>query len=314
MKHLFLSLVAVFGPQAAFAQSQVAVPEDAKFVVQIDVAAFAHTEIGEKLVELTREMAEEETGQDKDDFVRQVHESLGFNPLEEIRTLTIIGSDYEDPEDDLQVMVQMRKTTGNLEGLMLGLPGYESEEVGDVTIHSAHQDDMRAYAAFRTGSDGNKQVMVAVSKSRLMEMLEDKTSSSPQRQISWTVPSGTFAQVQIIAFPEEAMKVDAAKNVVNLLESVALLVGERDSDFTAELALTATSEKKAEQIQQLVQGAKAMVGLFEEEIGDDEEARAAMEILETVEVRRDGSSIRVLGKIPQDLILKFLREEADLPL
>lgn len=299
----------------ASAQSQVTVPEDAKFLVQIDIGAFAETKLGSKILKLTQKMATEELGSDEAEFMQKIEETLGFNPLEEVQTLTVVGSDYEDPEEDLSVVLQMRKTTGNLEGMMLGLPGYESTEEGDLTIHSAKQDDMKAFAAIHEADDGNKRIVVATSKSNLMDLLSPNDAASRfQRQVSWTVPEGTFAQLQIIKFPEEMMDVDAARNVVKLLENVSLLIGEKGSNFTADLLLTTTSDKKAEQIQQLVQGLKAMVGLFEDEIGDDEEAKMALELLKGVKIKRDGKSVSIAAKVPEEIILHFLREEADLPL
>lgn len=301
----------IAGPTQA--QSTVAVPDDAKFVVQLNVAAFANTELGGKVLELTQKMASEEIGSEDKDVMETVEETLGFNPLEELQTLTIVGSDYESPEEGLRVVLQMKKTTGNLEGMMLGLPGYESYEKEGHTIHTASEDDMAAFASIQEDKSGNKRVVIATSESKLMDLLTEQETRI-QRQVSWTVPDGTFAQLQVIQFPEDLMDVDQAKNVVKLLENVSVFLGEDGSDFTADVALTATNEKKAEQIEQLVLGVKAMVGLFQDEIGDDEDAKMAMEILDQVSIDREGRTLTVHGSLPEEMMLKFLREEADLPL
>ncbi len=300
-------------------QSEISVPADAKFVVQVDLDTFRHTQLGKRLLSLTQQMAAEEIGGEGKEIMQKVEESLGFNPLEEMQTLTVIGSDFENPEEHLQLMLQLGETTGNLEGMMLALPGYESEEYHDITIHSAHDDDKRAFAAIHTGDDGNKRIVASTQRSHVIEMLDGLNGSrrgGKRRSVSWVVPEGTFLQVQILEFPSEILDEDPPGNVIKMLRDVALTVGEDGDDYVAELTLTTSDEKRAEQIQQMVTGFKAMVGLFreqiEEEIGDD--AEQAMHMLDQIMIDRHDSTVVIQGGVPESLIIKFLQEEADLPL
>ena len=297
---------------SAIGQTTLAVPDDSKFVVQLDVDSFRATQLGKRLLKLTQEIAQKEIGKDGGDVMAQVEEALGFNPLEEIHQLTLIGSDYESPESSLRAILQMGKTTGNLEGLMLALPGYASHESGEVTIHSVKNDDMQAFAAIHSQSDGRKRIVAATSEDAVTDMLSEREGI--QRQISWTVPAGTFIQVQLLEFPDEVFDNEQSSNIAKLLSDVSASVGENEDRYEITLKLTTVDDKRAEQIQQLVQGAKALVGLLENEIGDDEDAQMLVSLLKQVTVEKDGHAVTVKGAIPEDLIIKFLREEADLPL
>lgn len=321
MRRLFATSLALVGfllpvvpstGQTARGQTTLAVPEDAKFVVQLDIDTFRETQLGEKLLKLTQQMAQEEIGGESGDVMAQVEEALGFNPLEEIHQLTLIGANYESPEDSLRAILQLGKTTGNLEGLMLALPGYESHEHGDMTIHSVKDNDMEAYAAIHTLGDGRKRIVAATSEDAVNEMLTE--GQGKRRQISWTVPKGTFVQVQLLEFPDEVFENEQSSNIAKLLQDVSATIGEKDDNYEVNLTLTTVDEKRAEQIQQLLQGAKALVGLLENEIGDDEDAKMAISLLKQVTVEKDGHAVTVHGAIPEDLIINFLREEADLPL
>lgn len=301
----------------ASAQTVVDVPEDAKFVVQVDVGQFRDTRLGSKLLKLTQKMAQEEIGSD-DDVMQQIEEALGFNPLEEIQTLTIIGTSFEDPEETLHVLLQMGKTTGNLEGMMLTLPNYSSDEQGGHTIHSAGDGDVRAFATIHQARDGNHVILASSNRSDLMDLLDSvksgERSSGRGRKIRNAIPDGIFAQVQILEFPEEVLEHDPPGNIARMVKDVSVTLGEEGEDYAAHVVLTTDTEKRADQILQLAQGLKALVGLFEEEIGDDEEARMALSLLEKVSVERDGTTVTLRAAVPEALIIEFLQEEADLPL
>lgn len=311
---VLLLLAPLAGP--ATAQSVISVPEDVKFVVQVDIASFRKTNLGEKLLQLTKDMAAQELEGDADELMAKLTESLGFNPLEEIRTLTLMGTSYEEPTDDLRLAIQMGKTAGNIEGLLLALPGYTAEEKDGHTIHSVEMDDMRVYAAFQTAADGNKSIVASTKQSDVLEILSatEGRTAGKSRQISWVVPVGTFAQLQIIEFPSDVLEEGPPANIIKMLKEVSLTLGESKDDFVVDLLLTTIDEKRAEQLQQLIQGLKAMVSLFKDEIGDDEQAIAAMSMAEGVTVERMGTDVTVQASVPQQAIIKLLREEMDLPL
>lgn len=315
--------LACFISNQAIAQSEISVPSDTKFVVKLDLAAFGETEIGGKIVQVTKEMAQAELGEDEDAMMEKIIETVGFDPLEEVKSMTIMGLDYERPEKGMRMMLQLGNTAGNLEGLALTLPNYEAEEVGGYTIHSAHEDKMKAFATIHTGSTGAKTVVVATSKEDLMGMLDSLKSSAPSslqeakaakgpRQISWTVPTGTFAQVHVLEMPGEMMKGGPQANIAKLVSDLSLTVGESEDQIEVSVALTAANEKKAEQLRQLAQGAKAMISLFQDEVKGDEEAEMAMEILKKVTIEQDGSTLMLHVEIPQELIMVQISDNGGL--
>ncbi len=317
--HIVVSLgVCLLTANMVVGQEVISVPEDAKFVVQVDVGAFGRTTLGGKLVALTKRLAEEELGTESGEIMQRIEETVGFNPLEEVQSLTVIGRSFEDAEEDLQVILRLRKTTGNLEGLMLALPNYTSEEEGDRTIHSFREGDMSAQAVIHTSQDGNKTILAATNRADVLDLLQSLDASTAtfrkRKTISWVVPEGTFAQIQLLQFPEELMDHDQAGNIARLIKDAAITVGEQGGDLAASLILTTSDEKKAEQIQQLVTGLRAMVGLFKDEIGDDQDAQMALSIAEKVSAHREGETVVIEASIPQALIIQFLKEEADLPL
>jgi hypothetical protein len=314
---MVLSLGICMAPEPGFAQQTMSVPADAKFVVQVDLAAFKDTKLGERLVRVTADMAQHELGGDADDIIAKVSEALGFNPLEEMRTLTIIGSDFEHPEKNLRFAMRLGKTSGNLEGLMLAAPGYQSEQMSGYTIHSAREGDMQAFAVIHTGQDGNKTVLAASHRSDITDMLAALgvgENFRKRNEVSWSVPEGTFAHVQVLQFPDEVYEHNPPGNLARMIQDLSLSLSEEGDDYRLNLVFSTADEQRAEQFLQLAQGAKALVSLFEEEIKEDEDAKMLMSLLDEVAVTRDDLQVSVKLLVPQQMVVKFLREEADLPL
>ncbi len=305
-----ISLVSLLS--MGIAQDVEAVPEDTKFVVNLDVRAFRSTEIGSRLVEATQKLAQDELESDED-LLKKAEEVLGFNPLEEIRLLSIVGGSFEEPEESFTLVLKLGESTGNIEGLMLALPEYESTEVDGVTLHSAVLDNEKIYGAIYGGKQ--KTVVASTDRASVMRMANSKGDLEARKSLSWKVPEGTFAQVHLIDLPKDVEEVDQARNIAKLLEHASVIIGEYEDQLSLKLQLKVKDEKKAEQVEQLIRGAKALISLFKDEIDDgDEEAKMVLSILEELAIDRNGASVTVNVHVPQDLIIGFLREEADLPL
>ncbi len=304
-------------PLAARAEDKLSVPAEAKFVVQVDLDKFRQTRLGGRLLDSVKRMAQQEVEQGTGGGLEQVEEALGFDPFEELHGVTIVGSSYDDPEESLRLVLQLGQTTGNLEGLLLALPGYDSSEHGGHTIHSMSDGGMHGFGAIYKDASGMHRVVAAPNRQDVIAMLDGLSGDSQgaQKEISLGVPAGTFASVQVLELPLDQLdEGEPPANVVKLLTSVSLTVsGVDDKGLAVELSLGTKEEKRAEQIQQLLQGLSAMVSLAESQIVDDQDAQKALELLKGLAIDRDGTQVSLRVDVPEEIVLKLL-EEADLPL
>ena len=154
-------------------EAQVQSADDAKFAVHLDLKAFRKTELGERMIHAIKKIAAEEISDENgEQAIEQIEETLGFDPLEEVQSLTVVGTDFDSPERNLRMVLKMRETTGNLEGLLLALPGYDSSEFGDHTIHTAAPDgEMRVYGAIHESDSKDKQIVVSTKRADVENML-----------------------------------------------------------------------------------------------------------------------------------------------
>ncbi len=301
---------------------EISLPPDTQIVARLDLAAFSQTSIGKRLVDLTAKTAAKEIGTEGENLLVKVRETLGFDPLTEIRTATIAVSDLEDIKPrSMSAVVQLGKTTGNLEGLLLALPGYSSREEGKYTLHSAGEDENeRATGAIHVDNSGNNWLVVSPSEDRVMSLLgslSGKAMDESDLQIETSLADGMFASVTLLKIPTKEFDGEPFENIVKSLRTATIAVAEREDSLSLTVDVDTISETRAKQLLQLVQGASAAVSLMFDSIDElkDEDLRAAATgALDSLHVEQDGTKVHVGFDIPVNLVVDFLREEADLPL
>lgn len=312
MRSMFglLGLVLLTGHVGSATAQDSVVPEGTQFVFHLDMAAFRETQIGQQLIDVATQAAINEIGEDEQ-ALDQVREALGFDPLTELRSVTVFGTDYERPENNLRAIVRMGATTGNLEGMMLALPEYTSETVGDRVYHAFSPDPgMTVHVTIHTAADGNKSLVVATQRAAvdsLLATLDENGQSAGVRS-----EGGMFLSVTVLKLPVDILDDDGPPaNIAKLIRTVSLTVGERDGHFDINLQLGVEDEQRAEQIRQMAQGAAAMVAFVQD---DDEDLQRVQQLLQGLTVERTGTDVGLHLSVPSEQVIEFLREEADLPL
>ncbi len=309
-------LLATAAAPARAAEFSVEVETEGAVAISVDVARFASTKMGGLLIDAGTKLAAQQMEKDPDEAIEALVKSLGFDPLKEGIQVQAIVQDIEDPIAGLQVSLRLDNTTGNLEGLLLAAPEYSAIQEGGQTIHKVSLDDAPIFIAFTTDSGGKKHVFAAGNKQDVVHLIENVDKGGPQ--VALNVDEREFAVLEILSLPEDVAEEPPISNISQLVKQASLRLGESESDLVIRAELRTENEEQATQLQQLTQGVVAMVGLFKEEIrselGDEETAKMVLPILEKIMVNREGKKISVEIAIPEQLVIQFLREEADLPL
>lgn len=313
---MFATLAGLFLPPAyATGQELLQLPEQAKYFVHVNIDSFRKTELGARLFQMARDQALAELSDGKADL-DELREVLGFDPFTDLDAMTIVGSDFEKPELHAHVMIRLKKTTGNLEGLIATMPDYDSGEYGDHVIHSARPGEgKRMFGAIHIDGRGTRRVMVAPVEKQvkdLLDMLDGKNGS--RKSIELDTKKGQFVHVELLEMPD-AKKVGRGPqaNIAKMLEGLAFRVVSDDGELKLSLRMETGEERKAKQIRQMVQGVSAMLQMIGDE--SDEDFARGQRILEELKVKRDGKTVRIELKIPeQDLIDLVEHEMAELEL
>jgi len=296
----------------------VKVPENTKFVLQLDLQAFRATALGGKLVDIARNKATHELaaggGQGKEAGLDKIHEMLGFDPFKEIQAIVVSGSDYERPEKSVVVSIRMGKSTGNLEGLILGVPGYESEAYGKYTIHSAAPEkDVHVFGSIHTDAKGDKTVLLASQResiTRLLDQLDGKPAGDASfKTIRLASDGKPILALEVLEIPTKMVGDGPQSGVVKVLRTVSLRVAESKGDLNIVLSLAAATEQQAEQLRQMAQGLIAMLDFAQSQNPDDADLKKVQQIVHDIKAVRDGSSLKLNLTVPSEELKKLIDQQ-----
>ena len=309
-------MLLMFGP-IAVAQNSISVPSDSKFVLQVDLQAIQSSKVGASLFKMAKKAAMDEIGKSmnsKEVSSEKVKEVLGMDPFDEIQGIVVSASDYENPEKSLLGMIRLKKNTGNIEGLLLGIPGYEKSEYRKYEIHSASPgENAKVFGAVHKDKAGDHTLIFSANKSSVTGMLDslDAKSAEPKslKTVDLSSDRKVMAHMQILELPLGKLGKGPQANIAAMLSSLSVSLAEDGDELEVRAAMQTGSEKKADQIRQSVQGLAAMVELFASMDDQDEDVKNVLQFMKTVKVVQDGSSVSVKVRVPSAEVAAMIQKE-----
>jgi hypothetical protein len=317
---LGLALLLVFGANAV-AQDSISVPADSKFVMQINLQAFKNSKVGSTLFEIAKKAAMEEVGKNLDSkgfSGDKIQEVLGLDPFEEIQSIVMCASEYENPENSLLAMVRLKKTTGNIEGLLLAIPGYEQSEHGKYRIHSAAPDnDEKVYGAIHKDTAGDHTLVLGANRNAVTGLLDSldakSTESKTMKSFGLQSDRKLIAHMQLMEFPTKQLGEGPQKNIAAMLNSLIMTISEEDDELEVRGVMQTNTEKMAEQIKQSIQGLVAMaelvISMDDEE--QDEDAKQVIQFVKSMKVVQEGDSVSLRLRFPSADIAEMIKKEVE---
>ena len=307
-----------FGPASRADELSVSVAGDTKFLVQLDIQAFRETALGGKLFEIAKNKAKlelsEGSGDGKGADLEKIHEMIGFDPFQEIEAILVSGSHYDRPEQSVVVSIRMRKTTGNLEGLILGLPEYAAQDYGKYTIHSASPDkDHRVFGSVHTDGKGNKTVLLATQRDAVTHRLDSldgkPTVDSSFKTVKLATEGKQILALEVLDIPTDLIGDGPQSGVAKILRAVSLRIGESKGNVTIGIWLTAGTEQQAEQLRQMAQGLTAMIGFLQSADPKDEDLKVFQKFVQNITATRDGLTLKVSLGVSAEELNKIIDEQ-----
>jgi hypothetical protein len=293
----------------------VTIAKDAKFLVRLDVQAFRATALGGKLVEIARKKARQELrqpdGDNDGEDLEKLIKTIGFDPLEEVETILVSGSQFDRPEKSVVVSVRLGKTTGNLEGLILGLPGYTAQQYGKHTIHSATpENDLNVFGAIHTDGKGAKTVLLATDReavTRQLDALDGKSAADGSfKTIKLATDGKPILAVEVFDIPTELIGEGPQSGVAKILRAISLRISESKENLDIGMRLIAETEQQAEQLRQMVQGLIAFIGFAQSQDPKDKDLEKVRKLAEGLTAARDGSSMKISLSVPFEELTKLI--------
>ncbi len=261
---LTLCILTAAGPAMAQSVSPGAtlVPDDARFALVLNPSRVMQSQLGQTI--LNRIRVEEPQ---IDSVIDEFSNTVGIDLRTAVGQVILYGTGYD--KRDFALVADIGPTSGNLNGLMLAAPGYESSVYRDeVIIHSLpdkhNPDSERIFCAMPKRPGTDSYYMVASFDPQRTRDMVDQTMDGNARLTPAEVSEDTLLEAWFNGLPELVRAAEAQgppSAVAELIQSGHLALRETGDSVTADLRLTMTDGLRAQQVFELMRGGLAMLQL-----------------------------------------------------
>ncbi len=265
-------------------------PADASWLVHVDVESAHTSQLGKAMMQEAKNVGLLA----KADAVSSV---VGFDVIDNLKNITLYGSGFK--REDTVILASIAGNSGNLEGLMLAAPGYQSTRENKRTIHSfiakdATHGDARMYVIVEPINNGQTTLLIGANdQGNLMNALNrtiNRVASTEATPTDSAAGSIVFAEINDVAsLPMEGAGEHSA--TIGMLNRVTMSLTESNQQVKLTADADVVDEQRADQIRQLAQGALAMVQIAAMQKPDDLGATTASDMASRVKIERQGNHV-----------------------
>ena len=327
LRHAALTTTCVLatGTLSLAAAAESVVPAEAAWTVRMNVADAFDSPIGDILLDRARRQFTS-----FDDTMDNLEQTLGFDPRESIGSAVLYGD--RPGRGEVALVADLVGGRGKLEGWMLAMPGYQSEDLDDQTLlHSfllgeggpegrprgrADRDGNRAERAEGRGAerprrdrpgrgpervfitlpgtaDGGTRLVASLMRDQALEATQALASGEADLDAD-ALPAGRLLAAKLNRIPDRAMRPqDPGSAVLQSLEEAELTLGSAEN-ISMELDLGATTPARARQLAQLLTGLQGLAGLLAME---QPELQTLVTTLQGIDVRSNDGSRDVSARL-----------------
>ncbi len=295
-RYLIVMMCLLTAALPVFGQASTIVPEDATFAISIKPSALYQSQLGQRILNVIRQ---EEPNIDQ--TIDELCTTVGIDLRNALGETVIFGTEYYPK--DIALVADIGDTAGNINGLLLAAPGYDSTVYKEkLIIHSLPtegphgQESERIYCAMpkRPGNDAYL-IVASFDPTRVQQMVDqvfdEKAELTPEALKSDLLIEAWFTGLPELAQMAEA---DGPPSVwARMIERAHLTLGETNDGMTGELKLTMENDLRAQQVAGLIRGGMAMVQLV---ATSEPEAQPLADIAQLVQIDHNPGDMLVSAK------------------
>lgn len=272
-----------------------AVPANAKWFAHMDVEAAVKSKMGSFL--------RENKALFRIEGLDAVERDLGFDPLKEVRGVTIFSSSSlgEDEEEPTLVAATSALVEQKAEELSAKQPGFRKVSSAGLTYFSWDDDDETKYAAVLPGKGADERLVVfapdeAGLRAAAAVVSGKKPGLAANSPLLATAPrAGSFLYGAVSSIKAEQEEGDPGAAVLRQSERGTLDVGEAGDEMFADLTLAAKGEKEAANIGQVAGGLLALGRMV---AGEDPDMKPLVEAANAITISVEGRNVMLRGRYP----------------
>ncbi len=292
----------------AIAQTTATLPTtDAAWQFQINVKGLFASPLGDMINTIITASTDKETD------IAALVEALGFDPRTSMGAVVFAGNDFE--KASATVIADLGPNRGNIEGWLLAAPGYQSEDLDAHTIvHSfvtEKEDIPRMWCALPKSNSNQHYVFVGSFNRETTLALTKKLQSQGMTDLTNRLTGDKFLSISVNDLSQAPIKIDEnapGSGLIKTIQSLALSAAAEKDMLSVDCNITADTPARAQQINQLLVGMKAMVQLTVLE--NDAETRKLAEMLNHLSVSyAEGEKVVIANfRVGYDVVQGLINE------
>lgn len=298
-----LAMILLFLASPLFAGSlaKTRVSADADWVVHIDNARFAATEIGKSIRAELGALGVEQK-------LAGFAEIFGFHPLDDLQTITLYGT---GPDESRAVaLAEGRFDPAKLVALVSMNPMHEKFQHGQTTVHKwldeKNTDDQGARKTMCGCVYKNRTVILSRGLDAVKNAVDVLDGSAKNAVDSLDQPalSAEGAFIRIVGTNIARMAAEQGQAaMLKQARSLSLAVGELDSRFYISASLTADNPEAAQAIGKMVDGIIAFMSLAQQE------QPQLAQLAKAVKIHYGDKSVGLRMEVDSSKVVAFLKEQ-----
>jgi hypothetical protein len=212
-----------------------------------------------------------------------------MDPRTAIKEVVLFGNGFE-PTSLHAAVANIGSTRGNIEGWLLAAPGYQSETIDDATIlHSfvmeEHGPQARLWCAMPLNKASDSYIVVAATDRETAVALAKQAAAQGIGKFGDKLAGDTLISLAVNDLSKAPIEIDEdepGSAIVKTIQSIMLSAASQGDQLVATCDITTDNAARAEQLNQLITGMKAMVQLALPE--KDPDAKELAKLLNNVNV------------------------------
>jgi len=247
--------------------SSTLVPEDARFTVVTNPSKLLNSRLGETVLDLIRKEEPQ-----VDEMINELSNTVGIDLRTSLGKTILFGTGYN--QDSFALVADIGPTSGNINGLLLAAPGYDSDVYREkIIVHSlpaeGHQGAAdRIFCAMPKRPGGESFYLVASFSPEKTRAMIDKTMDENARltPADADADDNTLIEAWFTGLPELARMADQngqgpPSAAVEMVQKAHLSLKDAGDSVVSEMTMTMVDDLRAQQVFELMRGGLAMMQL-----------------------------------------------------
>lgn len=309
MKHLASALLGLLC-LAPYAPADVLnrewVPAASVWVAHVDLEAFHTTALGRALARFTESEELDLDGMRYQEFETE----WGFDPIADLRSVTVF--DASGDMEEAAILVVAGPRVDNLFAKLREEHPSEEVQAGGLTLEAWGDGGDRVLVHRLALSNGDRLLVVSPDRDQITATVkvlrgsEPNMLASPQATAFGGATPGSFLYVAATGGFDKLGDFEPASHLAEMARSFLLELGESSGRAFARLSVEARSGEQADNLAAVVNGARGLLALAagQEEIPDE-----LRQLLSSMRVNTQGSSVLVEVDFDASRLVELLQED-----